>query len=162
MAMAQQGSTPEVPVTDPAQPGGPYAGVQYSEATGWVAWVLFGGILLVLLGALHLSIGLVALWRPEVLAATRGELLLSIGLTALAWIHVVLGAAAAVLGVGLMLGRRWARAGAIVLACGSAAVNFAFVGVYPVWSVAAVSLAAILIYAVARHGAEVADAYGHS
>jgi hypothetical protein len=136
--------------------------VEYSEATGWVAWVLFGGILLVLLGALHLGIGLVALWRPEVLADTRGELLLSIGLTALGWIHVVLGAAAAVLGVGLMLGRRWGRAGAIVLAAGSVVVNFAFVGVYPVWSVVAVTLSVVVMYAVARHGSEVAGTYGRS
>jgi hypothetical protein len=140
----------------------PYAGVEHSEATGWVAWVLFGGILLVLLGTLHLCIGLVALFRPEVLAASRTALLLPIGLTTLAWIHILLGIVAGVVGVGLMRGLRWARLTAILLACLSALVSFAFVGVYPVWSGTAITLAAIVIYAVAAHGAEVANAYGDS
>ena len=138
----------------------PYAGVQCSEATGWVAWVLLAGLLLVLLGALHLVTGLVALLRPEILALSRADLLLPVGPAVLGWAHVVLGAVAAVVGVGPILGRRWARVIGILLACLAAVVNFAFADVYPLWSATAVVLTAIVIFAVAAHGSEVADAYG--
>ncbi|BFU43240.1 hypothetical protein [Krasilnikovia sp. MM14-A1004] len=140
-------------------PDPPYAGVQHSEATDWVAWVLFGGILLVLLGSIHLGAGLVALWRPEILHGSRANMLVPIGLTALAWTQVVLGAVAVVFGVGLMRGLTWARIGAVVLASLSALVDFAFIGVYPVWSVTALILTGLMIYAVVAHGGEVAAAY---
>jgi len=142
--------------------GEPYEGVEYSEATGWVAWVLLGAIMLVMLGTLHIGTGLVALIRPEVLAQGRADLLLPIGLTGVAWVHLVVGVLAVVAGVGLVRGPRWARVAAIVLAALAALVNFALLGVYPVWSVTAIGMAVIVIYAVAVHGAEVADARGDS
>jgi hypothetical protein len=160
--MSQPGSKPDVPVGDPPGADVPYAGVEYSTATAWVGWVLLGGILLVLFGALHVGAGLVALFRPDVLAASRADVLLPVGLTALAWGHVVLGIVAGVVGMALIRGRRWGRVAAILLACLSAIVNFVFVGVYPIWSVTAIALTAIVIYAVAAHGSEVADAYGGS
>ncbi|MFI7600360.1 hypothetical protein [Actinoplanes sp. NPDC049681] len=136
--------------------------VEHSQATAWVAWVLLGGVMLVMLGTVHLGTGLVALIRPEVLAGGRADLLLPVTLTALAWTHLVLGVAAVTAGVGLVAGRRWARIVAILLAGLAALVNFAFVGRYPVWSVTAIAMTAIVMYAVAAHGAEVADAQGHS
>jgi hypothetical protein len=158
--MPQTSSAPDVPVSYRPGSDAPYEGVEYSQASGWVAGVLLGGVLLVLLGTLHVGIGLVALFRPQALAASRAELLLSVGLTALAWIHIVLGAVAVTVGVGLVRGVTWARVAAILLACLAAVVNFAFIGVYPVWSITAIALTAIVIYSVAAHGSEVADAYG--
>ena len=142
------------------QPEGRYAGVEYSEATGWVAWVLLGGILLVLVGSVHLGIGLVALLRPEILGTGRLHLLLPwLGEAALAWIHIVLGVVTVVVGVGLIRGLTWARVGGILLACVSILINFVVLGVHPVWSVVVLVLDMIVIYAVAAHGAELADAY---
>jgi hypothetical protein len=134
-------------------------GVSRSTASGWVAWIIFGALLLILLGCVHLLIGLVALLRPQILAATRSHLLVPIGLDALAWLHVALGAAAVIVGFSLLRGRRWARWSAILLACLAILVNFAFIAVYPIWAVVAIAFAAIVIYAVAVHGSEMADAY---
>ncbi|GAA4600574.1 vacuolar-type H+-ATPase subunit I/STV1 [Actinoplanes octamycinicus] len=134
--------------------------IEESRASGWVAWVLFGGILLVLLGAVHLTIGLVALLKPEVLADTRAEHLLSVPLTALAWVHLVLGVVALVTGVGLVRGVTWARFVALGIALLAALVNFAFIAVHPAWSVIAIALATLIAWAVVAHGGEVADAYG--
>ena len=147
--------------TGPA-PGAPYTGVAHSEATAWAGWVLLGAIMIFMLGVVHVGIGLVALLRPEVLASGRAELLLPVSLTALAWFHIVLGAVAVAAGVGLMRGRGWARVTAILLAGTAALVNFAFLDLYPVWSATAIAMAAVVIYAVAAHGAEVTDAYGDS
>jgi hypothetical protein len=49
---------------------------------------------------------------------------------------------------------------AIQLALLAALVNFAFMAVYPIWSVIAIALAGLITYSVVAHGAEVADAYG--
>jgi hypothetical protein len=138
----------------------PYPGVERSTATAWVGWVLLGAIMLVLLGAVHVGTGLVALVRPEVLAGRRADLVLPVSLDALAWCHIVLGALAVVVGVGLVRGHGWARLSAVFLAGVAALVNFAFVGIYPVWSVTALAMTAVVIYAVAVHGAELAGAYG--
>ncbi len=134
--------------------------IERSTATGWVAWVLFGGIMLVLLGALHLTVGLVALLRPEFIAGDRADQLLDIPLTSIGWLHVGLGVLALVSGVGLIRGLTWARVVSVVLALLAALVNFAFVSVYPIWSVIGIGLAVLIAWAVAAHGREVADAYG--
>jgi hypothetical protein len=134
--------------------------VEESRATGWVAWTLFGGFLLVLLGTLQLCVGLVALLRPEVLAGGRADLLLPLSLTGLAWVHLLLGATAVVTGVGLIRGLVWARVVTILLACISALANFAFFDVHPFWSGIAVALAGLIVYSTAVHGGEVYDAYG--
>ena len=136
----------------------PY-GVSRSTASGWVAWILLAAILLVLLGSVHVLTGLVALLRPQILATTRSHLLVPVGLTALAWLHIVLGAIAVTVGFSLLRGRRWARSSAIALACLAILVNFAFIAIYPIWAVIAIAFAAIVIYAVAVHGSEMAGAY---
>jgi hypothetical protein len=134
--------------------------IEESRASGWVAWVLFGGILLVMLGAVQLTVGFVALLRPEMVGGGRLDQLLSVPLTTIGWIHLVLGVAGLVVGVGLIRGLTWARVAAIGLALLAALVDFAFVGVYPIWSVIGIVLATLIAWAVAAHGREVADAYG--
>lgn len=136
----------------------PY-GVSRSTASGWVAWILLGAVLLVLLGSLHVLTGLVALLRPQILETTRSALLVPVDLGVLAWLHIAFGATAVTVGLSLLRGRRWARWTAIVLACMAILVNFAFAVVYPIWAVVAIAFAAIVIYAVTVHGSEMADAY---
>src|SRR3954451_18368336 len=122
------------------------------EPTGWIAWILFGGLMLVLLGGAHLTIGSLALVRPEALEGSRSDLLLNVNLTTLGWIHIVLGVVVMVVGAGLMLGQVWARAIAIVLACVAFVINFAYVSVYPIWSVVSIGLCAVVLYAPVAHG----------
>ena len=136
--------------------------VEESRATGWVVWVFFGGLMLVLLGTVHACVGLAALLRPEALAGSRADVLLPVSMAALARLHLVLGAIAGVSGVGLIRGLRWARVAGVLLALLAAAVDFAFAAVHPAWSVIAIALAGVVIYSIVAHGAELADAYGPS
>ena len=113
---------------------------QAGEATGWVAWILFGGLMLLLLGGAHLTVGSLALVRPEALAGSRSDLLLD---------------------VGLILGRVWARVAAIVLACVAVLVNFAYAELYPVGAVVTIGLNVVVLYATVAHGRELTAAYHH-
>ena len=134
--------------------------MEESPATAWVAWVLFGGILLVLIGTIHLCVGLLGLYRPEVLAGGRGDQLLPVSLTAIAWLHLVLAVTSLITGVALILGFTWARIVAILLAVLTAMVSFIFAANHPIWSVITVLLAGVIVYAIAAHGGELADASG--
>src|SRR4051812_15829260 len=131
------------------------------EPTGWIAWILFGGLMLVLLGGAHLTVGSLALVRPAALEGSRSDLLLGVGLTTLGWVHIVLGVVLMVAGAGLMLGQVWARVFAIVLAAVAFVVNFAYVSVYPIWSVVSIGLCAIVLYATVAPGGELTRAYRH-
>jgi len=131
------------------------------EPTGWIAWILFGGLMLVLLGGAHLTIGSLALIRPEALEGSRSDLLLNVNLTTLGWIHLVLGVVLMLVGAGLMLGQVWGRVLAIVLAVVAFVINFAYVSVYPIWSVVSIGLCAIVLYATVAHGSELTRAYRH-
>src|SRR5689334_9883590 len=90
--------------------------VERSRATGWVGWVLFGGMMLVLLGSVHLSVGLLAVFEPAALAGSRAEDLLGLPLAVLAWLQVLLGAGAIGTGVALIRGLRWARVVTVAVA----------------------------------------------
>ena len=131
------------------------------EPTGWIAWILFGGLMLVLLGGAHLTVGSLALVRPAALEGSRSDLLLGVGLTTLGWVHIVLGVVLMVAGAGLMLGQVWGRVLAIVLAVVALLINFAYVSVYPIWSVVAIGLCTIVLYATVAHGSELTRAYRH-
>jgi len=147
----------------PAAPRATLVGMvsEKNEATAWVAWVLFGGLIVVLLGGAHITVGTLALFRPEALAGTRSDLLLNVGLSSLGWVHLAIGVVLMVVGGGVMLGQVWARYTAIVLAVVALLVNFAYAEVYPVWSVVAIGLSLVSIYALAAHGAELTRAYRH-
>ena len=160
--MASPSSTPDAPVGHGSVPESPSAGVEYSDAYVWIIWVFLAAVLLMMLGVVHTALGLVALFHTGVLAADRADLLLPVGLTALAWSHVVVGLIAVVTGRQLIRGRRWAQVSAIVLTAASALVHFAFIDVYPMRSITVIILAGLVIYSVAVHGGEMAAAYSRS
>ena len=132
-----------------------------AEVTGWVAWIMFAGLMLLLLGGAHITVGTLALFRPESLEGTRSDQILSLSLTALGWFHLIFGVLLMVVGAALTLGQVWGRVLAIVLACLSLVVNFAYADVYPIWSVVSIALSVVVLYAVAAHGRELTRAYRH-
>jgi hypothetical protein len=124
-------------------------------ASGWVGWVYFAGIMLLMLGAFQLIEGLTALFnRPYLLVTSRG-LLVTVDLATWGWLHLIIAAVALVAGWGVMVGKRWAQVLGIVLAAVSAVVNLTYIAAYPLWSVVVITVDVIVIYALAVHGREV-------
>jgi hypothetical protein len=74
--------------------------------------------------------------------------------TAWGWIHLILGALVLAAGVTLLMGQLWARFVAVGLAVVSAFTNMLFIAAYPLWSIVAITLDVIVIYAVVVHGRE--------
>jgi hypothetical protein len=132
--------------------------VRQQESTGWFGWILFGSMMMIMVGAFQAIVGLTALFQDDYFLVTTGGLVVDVDYTAWGWVHLGLGALAVAAGVGLLSGRTWARVVAIALCMLSAIVNLAFIPAYPVWSIIVIALDVIVIYALAAHGKEYAAA----
>ena len=126
--------------------------------TGWVGWVVFAGMMLVMLGVFHIIEGLVAIFRDEVFLVGPKGLVVNVDYTAWGWAHVIGGALGILVGACLLAGQMWARVVAVIVAMLSAIVNMAFLPAYPVWSAILITLDVLVIWAVTVHGSEIKNA----
>lgn len=131
-----------------------YATGGQPAATGWSGWVVFGGVMLMLMGGFHAIEGLVALFDKGYYAVTSNGLVVHVNYTTWGWVHLLLGAVAVITGLGLLVGNLAARIVGVVLALVSALVSMAFIAAYPVWSTIVIAVDVIVIYAIMVHGGE--------
>lgn len=122
--------------------------------TGWVGWVFFAGVMMVTIGVIHALEGVVAIFRPAYFLVTDDRLVVSASYTGWGWVQLIAGIVVALAGVALFSGSTWARATAVVVASLSAILNLVFVAAYPWWSLTAIAVDVLVIYAVTVHGAE--------
>ena len=124
------------------------------EPTAWAGWVLFGAMMMILLGALHAIAGLVALFNTGYYVVPSANLVVSVNYTAWGWAHLILGVVALAAGFGLFTGQMWARVLGIGVAVISAIANFVFIPAFPLWCMTMLVLDVLVIYAIAAHGRE--------
>jgi hypothetical protein len=122
--------------------------------TAWTGWIAFASFMMILLGSLQVIQGLVALFDDGYYRVTEGGLVVNIDYNAWGWTHLLLGVLLILCGVGVLAGNLAARTVAVVLAGLSAIVNLLFIPAYPVWSVIAITIDVLVIYAVTVHGRE--------
>jgi len=137
---------PPVPATENDHSGPP--------ATGWAGWVVFGGVMLIVLGLFQAVQGLVALFDDGFYLARPNGLVINVDYNTWGWFHLVLGIVAALTGVGLLAGNMAARVVGVIIAIISAVANLAFIAAYPVWSTIVIAIDVIVIYAIIVHGRE--------
>jgi hypothetical protein len=123
-------------------------------ATGWTGWIVFGGVMLVMLGVFHVIEGLVALFREDYYLVGSNGLTVHVNYTTWGWAHLILGVIAGLAGIGLLAGNIVARVVGVCVAMLSAVVNLAFVAAYPVWSIMIVTFDVLVIWAIIVHGRE--------
>lgn len=140
----------------------PYAAPSHAERpmtprSGWVGWIIFGAMMMVLAGTFHVISGLTALYNSSYYLVGSDNLLVSVNFTTWGWTHLILGIVAVAAGIGLFSGRMWARVAGIAVAMVSALVNLAFLSAYPVWSLTVIALDILVVYAIAVHGEELQE-----
>jgi hypothetical protein len=123
---------------------------------GAVGLILFAAIIMIMVGTFQALQGLIAIFENEFYVATRNYLF-QFDATTWGWIHLVLGVIMAAAGWGLLSGRTWARAVAIILAVLSAIANFLFIPYYPFWSLLIITLDVFVIWAIAAHGGDMRE-----
>jgi hypothetical protein len=129
------------------------------EATGWVGWIFFAGIMMVMLGTFQAIEGLIAIFNDKYFVVPRSGLVVTVDYTTWGWVHLLLGILVALAGLGVMAGQMWARIIGIILALVSAVVNIAFIAANPVWSTILITIDILVIYALTVHGKETKAEY---
>ena len=133
----------------------PYDVPDRRRPTAWVGFVLFGGIMLLTVGAFQAIEGLVALFKDDYYLVTRNGLVLTLDYTTWGWTHLVVGLVAMAAGIGVILAKMWARVLGIVIAVISAFANLTFIAAYPLWCTIVIATDVLVIYALAVHGREI-------
>jgi hypothetical protein len=122
--------------------------------SGWTGWIVFAGVMMLMMGAFHVIQGLVALFQDTYYLVGSEGLVVQVDYTTWGWVHTIVGAVVILAGVALLAGQMWARIIAVILAFLSAMVNIAFLGAYPLWSLMMIAIDVLVIYAVTMHGKE--------
>lgn len=134
--------------TSTRPPGGTRAGAPTSTAwsTGFAA---FAGAVLIVTGVCQVLVGVAALIRDTIYVATPNYVY-AFDITTWGWVHLILGAAVALAGLGVLQGMTWARVTGIALASLSIIANFLFLPHYPIWSLVVIALDIVVIMALIR------------
>ena len=133
-------------------------GTPYAEpASAWAGWVVFGGVMLITLGAFQIIQGLVALFDDGFYAVTSDGLVVDVDYNTWGWIHTAIGVIGVLVGLGLLAGNVVARVLGVAIASLSALANLVFIAAYPLWSAIVITLDVLVIYAIIVHGREVRE-----
>jgi hypothetical protein len=124
------------------------------DVSAWVGWVAFAGILAIMLGTFQAIAGLVALFKNE-LYVVGPENIWLLDYTTWGWVHLLWGAFLVLAGGAILSGKTWGRVVGVTLAAVSALVNFAFIPMYPLWSLLIIAICVFVIYALTVHGKEI-------
>jgi hypothetical protein len=109
--------------------------------------VLFAAVTLSLIGVLQVIEGISELAKDDVVVRA-GDYVFGFNVTALGCVHLVFGAIAVAVGVGLITGAGWALVGGMVIASVSAILHFTTLALYPWWSLIVIGLDVAIIWAL--------------
>ncbi len=129
------------------------------EHTGWLGWIAFGAVMLMMLGAFQIIQALVALFDDGFYLVGKEGLVVEVDYNAWGWVHLVIGIVAVLAGIGLLTGNLAARIVGVAIAFVSALVNLAFIASYPVWSTIIIVVDVLVIFAIVVHGRELKSSY---
>jgi hypothetical protein len=126
---------------------------EYRATTGWVGWIGFAAVMMIIGGCLAMFQGFVAAFNDDwVVWGNRGAVYLD--LTQWGWIHMIVGFCVLLAGFGVLTGNVLARTVGVILATLSLIANFMFLPVYPIWSITVIVVDALVIWALTAHGEE--------
>jgi len=116
----------------------------FREPSGWI---VFAGVMLLMVGFFNIIDGLVALFNSgRYGGVTENQIVWITDFTTWGWIHLLLGIFLVLTGFALMAERGWARWTAIVLILLNALAQISFVTVTPIWSLIVISIDIIILY----------------
>jgi hypothetical protein len=131
-----------------------YASSYGPAATGWTGWVVFAAILMMITGGMNAIQGLAALFRDDAYWVTLGGAVVTFDVTTWGWIQLISGILLVVIGSLLMKGSTFARVIGVVLVALNLIAQFSWTTLYPFWSLIAIAIDVLIIYALVVHGRE--------
>lgn len=76
-----------------------------ARPSGWVGWVIFAGVVMIVEGAFHIIDGLVAIFERGYYAVTSSHLALHVNYLGWGWAHMALGVLFVLVGFGVLAGQ---------------------------------------------------------
>jgi len=127
--------------------------------SAWVGWVLFAGLMMMLLGGFAVIEGIVALVDKSYFHVGRHGLLVHMSYTGWGWVHIGIGVVAVFAGASLLTGKTWARVFTVAVALVNTFINLGFLAAFPLWSLIMITIDVLVIWAVTVHGREIRHDY---
>jgi hypothetical protein len=126
--------------------------VSHTEPSVRAGWVVFAGVMMVMLGVAGSLQGFVALFDEGYFLVGPSGLVVDVDYDVWGSLHLVLGLLVFGVGLRVLEGDGRARDVGVVLAVLSALVNIAFLAADPVWSTIMIALDVIVIHVLCVHG----------
>jgi hypothetical protein len=122
-----------------------------ASRNAWGGWIVFAAIVLLMVGAMDVLQGFVAIFEDEYVVATRKGLAI-VDVTTWGWTTVLWGVVIVLAGLGLLGGAGWARWLAIIGVGVNAIQQVAFMAnfpqAYPLWNILIVTLNVLVLFAL--------------
>jgi hypothetical protein len=115
-----------------------------------VGLVVFAGVMMMMIGTFHALTGLAAILENEFFVVGP-QYAYEFDVTAWGWVHLIVGVIVLVAGWQIFNGATWARIVGMTLASLSAIANFFFIPYQPIWAILMISLAVLVIAALAAY-----------
>ncbi len=115
---------------------------------------MFAGIMMMMIGFFHGLAGLSGIIQDDFYAVLPNYVL-KFDVTTWGWIHLIGGIIVVLAGFGLFSGAVWARTVGVIIASVSALVSFAWIPVYPIWSIVLLAIDVTIIWALSVHGRDI-------
>jgi hypothetical protein len=128
------------------------------RVTAWVGWVWFAAFAILVSGLFALIAGAVAAFSPKTVVSWTPDGISVVDVSTWGWVHLVLGALLLLVGFALFGGSAWARVTAIILVIINLVAQFVSLPITPWWSLTAIVLDVVILWALTVHGDEVARA----
>ena len=119
-----------------------------------VGWTKFAGIMMILIGLFHALAGLSGVLKDDVYAVLPNYVL-KFDVTTWGWIHLIGGIVVVLAGLSVWNGAVWARTVGVIIAAASALVSFAWIPLYPIWSIVLIAIDVTVIWALTVHGRDI-------
>jgi hypothetical protein len=115
----------------------------------WSGWIWFAGWLMILMGAVDVLEGVIAVVRQHYYVLTPTQIIV-FDLKTWGWVTLIWGAVIALAGLGVLTHHAVARWFAVVVASLAVIEQLGFVGSsqYPLWALVEIAIAVVVIYAL--------------
>ena len=127
------------------------------QRSGWaVGFTMFAAIMLMINGSFQIIAGLTGIFENEFYVTTPNYFL-KFDASAWGWIHLIWGVLVLIGGFGVLSGSLWGRTLGVIGAAGSMLVAFAFIPIYPIWSIVVIAVDVTVIWALTAHGRDIVN-----
>jgi hypothetical protein len=121
---------------------------------GAIGFTMFASIMLMISGSFQIIAGLAGIFENEFYVTTPNYFL-ELDASAWGWVHLIWGVLVLIGGLGLLGGSLWGRTLGVIAAAGSMLANFAFIPLFPVWSIVVIAIDIGVIWALTAHGRDI-------